>query len=133
MRYEFRTTADDDPDAVIEEISRVARDLEVEMRAEHEEARVEVSVVAQVPALDSRDDGPAYALAVELGGEASGDKVTYGTEAGQFANAGIDAVVCGPGDIAQAHAANEYVELAQIEACEQMVATLLERLTRKDG
>ena len=49
---------------------------------------------------------------------------------GQFADAGIDAVVCGPGDIAQAHAADEYIELDQIEACEQFVDALLTRLTR---
>ena len=41
------------------------------------------------------------------------------------ANAGIDAVVCGPGDIAQAHAADEYVGLDQIVACEQFVERLL--------
>ncbi len=131
VRYEFRTTAEDDPEAIINEITRQARALEVEMKAEHEEASVEVRIMAEVPALDSRDDGEAYRLAVELGGEASSDKVTYGTEAGQFANAGIDAVVCGPGDIAQAHAANEYVELDQIQACEQFIAALLQRLTRK--
>ena len=129
LRYEFRTVAEDNPEAVIEEITRRARELETAMRAEHGEASVEVRVLAQVPSLDSRADGPAYRLATELGGLASADKVTYGTEAGQFANAGIDAVVCGPGDIAQAHAADEYVELDQIEACERFVDALLARLT----
>ena len=89
--------------------------------------------MAQVPSLDSSPDGPAARLAVELGGTPSGDKVTYGTEAGQFANAGIDAVVCGPGDIAQAHAADEYIELDQIKACEQFIEALLARLTRSAG
>jgi len=133
VRYEFRTVAEDDPAAVIEEISAVARGLEAEMRTEHPSASVEVRVMAQVPSLDSSPDGPAARLAVELGGAASGDKVTYGTEAGQFANAGIDAVVCGPGDIAQAHAADEYIELDQVVACEQFIEALLARLTRTDG
>jgi acetylornithine deacetylase len=113
LRYEFGTVSDDDPAAVIAEISACAHDLEAEMRREHPEAFVEVNVMAQVPSLESRDDGPAYRMAAELGGTPSSDKVTFGTEAGQFANAGIDAVVCGPGDIAQAHAADEYVELDQ--------------------
>jgi hypothetical protein len=39
---------------------------------------------------------PAYRFAAEIGGSPSTDKVTYGTEAGQFAAAGIDAAVCGP-------------------------------------
>jgi acetylornithine deacetylase len=133
VRYEFRTVSQDDPQGVIDQITARARELEAQMQAEHAEAHVEVRVMAQVPSLDSRDDGPAYRLATELGGEPSADKVTYGTEAGQFANAGIDAVVCGPGDIAQAHAADEYVELAQIEACERLVDALVARLTRTDG
>ncbi|SDT29283.1 acetylornithine deacetylase [Friedmanniella luteola] len=133
VRYEFRTVAEDDPEAVIAEITAVARRLEAEMRAEHPSASVEVRVMAQVPSLDASPDGPAAQLAVELGGTASTDKVTYGTEAGQFAQAGIDAVVCGPGDIAQAHAADEYIELDQVVACEQFVDALLARLTRTDG
>ena len=129
VRYEFRTVSEDDPTAIIDQITARARELEAEMQAEHAEAFVEVNVMAQVPSLDSRDDGPAYRLAAELGGVPSADKVTYGTEAGQFADAGIDAVVCGPGDIAQAHAADEYVELDQIEACERYFDALIAQLT----
>jgi len=39
----------------------------------------------------------------------------YGTEAGQFIEAGIDAVVFGPGRVEQAHAADEFVEIAELE------------------
>ena len=42
--------------------------------------------------------------------------VSYGTEAGQFQDAGYSAVVCGPGDIAQAHQADEYLELSEFQA-----------------
>ena len=78
-----------------------------------------------VPSLESSADGEAYRLAVRLGGTRTAEKVTSGTEAGQFASAGIDAVVCGPGDIAQAHAADEYVELDQIVACEEHIGALM--------
>lgn len=125
LQYEFRTVADDEPAAVIDAITARVRDLEAEMRAEHPDAWVEVLVGPLVPSLDSREDGPAYRLAASLGGTVSADRVTYGTEAGQFADAGIDAVVCGPGDIAQAHAADEYVELDQIRACEDYVGALV--------
>jgi len=127
--YDFRTIAGDEPQGVIDQITAEARKLEAEMQAEQPEAWVEVNVGAQVPGLETSADGPAYTLAVDLGGTPSSDKVTYGTEAGQFANAGIDAVVCGPGDIAQAHAADEYVELEQIVACERFLQRLLTRLT----
>ncbi|MDN6299482.1 MAG: acetylornithine deacetylase, partial [Micrococcaceae bacterium] len=41
---------------------------------------------------------------------------------------GIETVVCGPGEIAVAHAANEYVELEQLAACEAFVDTLITEL-----
>jgi acetylornithine deacetylase len=62
----------------------------------------------------------------------STDKVTYGTEAGLFDAVGIPTVVCGPGDIAQAHSPDEFVELAQVEACEQFLTTLLDHLSVHD-
>lgn len=130
VKCDFRTIGGDDPAAIIAQITAHARELETQMRAENPAASVEVNVIAQVPSLESSPDGPAYALASDLGGTPSPDKVTYGTEAGQFANAGIDAVVCGPGDIAQAHAADEYIELDQIVACEQFIDALITRLTR---
>jgi acetylornithine deacetylase len=127
--YDFRTIAGDDPTAIIDQISAEARRLESQMQTEHAEAWVDVNVLAQVPSLDSSPDGAAYQLALELGGSPSPDKVTYGTEAGQFALAGIDAVVCGPGDIAQAHAADEYIELEQIGAAERFVHRLIAHLS----
>jgi acetylornithine deacetylase len=41
--------------------------------------------------------------------------VKYGTHASNFAHAGLPAVVLGPGDIAQAHRANEFLALDQLQ------------------
>jgi acetylornithine deacetylase len=43
-------------------------------------------------------------------------KVAYGTEAGYFSSAGVPTVVCGPGNIEQAHRPDEFVELAQLQS-----------------
>ena len=50
--------------------------------------------------------------------------VAFGTEAGLFQRAGIPTVVCGPGHIAQAHQADEYVSLAQLAAAERFLLAL---------
>lgn len=42
-------------------------------------------------------------------------KVSFCTEAGEYQNLGINSVVCGPGSIDQAHKANEFVSLEQLE------------------
>ncbi len=42
--------------------------------------------------------------------------VVYGTEAGIFRKTlGVPTVVCGPGDIAQAHQPNEFILASQID------------------
>jgi Acetylornithine deacetylase/Succinyl-diaminopimelate desuccinylase and related deacylases len=46
---------------------------------------------------------------------AIGNAVDFWTEASLFSAAGYNAFVCGPGDIAQAHSAGEFVELSQLQ------------------
>jgi acetylornithine deacetylase len=52
--------------------------------------------------------------------------VAFGTEAGLFKGIGIPTVVCGPGDIRQAHQADEYVSLEQLARCEAFLRGLAE-------
>lgn len=130
VHSEFRTIGAVNAQVTMAEYEAYARQLETEMQAEHESASVDFEVLAAVPGLDTPKDAAANSLGRELGGLPSDDKVTYGTEAGQFSGAGIEAVVCGPGDIAQAHTANEWIELDQLVACEQFVTRLIQQLSR---
>lgn len=76
---------------------------------------------------------PGHEL-VDLVKQASGanreGKVSYGTEAGIFQNSGIASIVCGPGDIAQAHKPDEWVALSQLEACDAFIRRIASRCTR---
>lgn len=58
-------------------------------------------------------------------------KVTYGTEAGQFQRAGVQSIICGPGDIAQAHSPNEWIELEQLSECERFFEAILDWASAK--
>ena len=53
--------------------------------------------------------------------------VAYGTEAGLFQQAGIPAVVCGPGSIDVAHKADEFVPLDQLDACAAFLRRVAQR------
>jgi len=54
--------------------------------------------------------------------------VSFGTEAGLFQEvAGVPTVVVGPGSIAQAHTADEWIDVAQLESCAGFVGRLIER------
>lgn len=81
-----------------------------------------------VPGLKPEADGAADALVRRLTGDNASEVVSYGTEAGQFQAEGYSCVICGPGDIAQAHQVNEYLEVAQFEACWDFMQRLVKDL-----
>ncbi|HHV21086.1 MAG TPA: acetylornithine deacetylase [Propionibacterium sp.] len=130
VHCEFRTIGSVNPQVTMAEYEAYARELEAQMQTEDASASVDFEVLAAVPGLDTPPDAAAISLGRELGGVPSDDKVTYGTEAGQFAGAGMEAIVCGPGDIAQAHAANEWIALDQLDSCADFIAQLITRLSR---
>ncbi|WP_309130708.1 acetylornithine deacetylase [Brevibacterium sp.] len=125
LRFEFRSLGDVDREALVERFRAEARRIESAMQAENEAARVDFHIEAAAPGLETPASADIVDLARRWGGIASDDKVTYGTEAGLFAEAGIPTVVCGPGDIAQAHAPDEFIELEQIAACESFLDSLI--------
>ncbi len=92
------------------------------------EAGVHLERFFRVPPLVPETLGAAEALVRALTGDNASGVVSYGTEAGQFQEAGYSAVVCGPGDIAQAHQPNEYLEVSQFEAGHGFMRRLLSAL-----
>ena len=129
--FELRHLPQDDPAALMAEFRQyLARELEPEMHSLDERAGFELRLLSEIPALDTRPEPELVPLVHELTGRSDVGKVSYGTEGSQFQRAGIPTVVCGPGSILQAHKPNEYIELAQVEACEKFLRALLERLTK---
>lgn len=128
VHFEFRALTTVDHEALVERFRAECRRIEAGMRERHPGASVTLTTTAAAPGVDTPADADIVALAAAWGGEPSDAKVTYGTEAGLFANAGIPTVVCGPGDIAQAHAPDEFIELEQIARCEAFVDRLVDGL-----
>ncbi|WP_353641820.1 acetylornithine deacetylase [Mesorhizobium sp. WSM2239] len=80
------------------------------------------------PALAPVEESGLVAVLAELTGEKLLTAVSYGTEAGLYQQAGIDAIICGPGEIGRAHRPNEYIELGELAACRKMIEDLGARL-----
>ena len=76
-------------------------------------------------------ENEARRIVMELTGKNDTGLVPFGTEAGIFQNLGMDVVVCGPGSIEQAHKADEFVSLAQLDQCITMLEKLAVRLVEK--
>jgi acetylornithine deacetylase len=98
------------------------------MRRVRPETGVAVEIVSDVPGLAPEADGEAERLSRRLTGDNATRVVAYGTEAGLFQGAGWSTVVCGPGDIAQAHQPDEYIEVAQLEAGEAFLRRVIAEL-----
>ncbi|MEO8523598.1 MAG: acetylornithine deacetylase [Caldimonas sp.] len=124
FNYEFRNLPGTDAADMQREVLAYAASLEPAMRAIAPEAGIRFETICAVPAFLARDDDVAVLLARRLAAVEETTLVAFGTEAGLFQKAGIPTVVCGPGHIAQAHQADEYVSLAQLAACERFLLAL---------
>jgi acetylornithine deacetylase len=88
-----------------------------DMQAIAPEAAIAIRRANQVPPFAADTASDIVALALKLAGENATSAVSYATEAGLFQAARIPSVVCGPGDIAQAHTADEWIAISEIERC----------------
>jgi acetylornithine deacetylase len=99
------------------------------MKQVTKEAAIETTSLNTTPAFVAGAGSEAVALALKLTDTAETHAVSYTTEAGLFEQAGCPSVVCGPGDIAQAHAADEFVSIEQLDACMEFLAKLAKELS----
>ena len=124
FNYEFRNLPGSDVTAMQGEVRAYAETLEPAMRAVAGDAGIRFETICEMPAFLAGADDPAVLLAQRLAASEATTLVAFGTEAGLFQRAGTPTVVCGPGHIAQAHQADEYVSLAQLAAAERFLLAL---------
>ncbi|WP_425219815.1 acetylornithine deacetylase [Ralstonia solanacearum] len=128
--FDFRYLPGTDPDLLFSQVEHYAREVLLpQMRAIASEADIGFAIKANTPGLSIAPSHELVALAQALAdsrGTPPG-KVDYGTEAGLFSRAGIPTVVCGPGNIEQAHKPNEYIALSQVAQCEAFMRRLAQR------
>lgn len=130
FHWEQRSLPHTDMDEAHDRLQRyVSEKVLPRMRRIHPEASVATRVLAAVPALVPDEGSPAEVLTKSLAGSNATEAVSYMTEAGLFQEAGIPVVVCGPGNIREAHKPNEFIELSQIAACESFVDKLIDRIS----
>ena len=127
---DIRTLPDEDPLEFFGALERYAReDLEPAMQRVHPDTGITFHIRSQVPAFHAREDESAVMLAKQLTGQNSTESVAYGAEAGQFQQAGLSVVMCGPGSIDQAHQPNEFISIDQFDQGVAFMRRLIEHLS----
>jgi acetylornithine deacetylase len=126
VTWEYRVLPDRDPQAILDTVARRTQSgILPKYRARAPEAAIVTELEAQYPGLVMDENSPAVRLALALTGANHVEAVAYGTEAGQFQRYGIPAAICGPGSIEQAHRADEFVALSELETCEAFLRKLI--------
>ncbi|MFC6742354.1 acetylornithine deacetylase [Methylobacterium tardum] len=127
VAFEYRAIGADDAGALAAAAIAYATDTLVPlMRAVDAACGVTVEPLIDYPGLDTDPEAPIVTLAKRLAGRNGHAKVSYGTEGGLFERlGGVPAVVIGPGSIARAHKADEYVTRDELDACAGFVRRLI--------
>lgn len=130
VEWEMRPVNDDDFRFAMTAIGDYAeRELLPAMRRGAPTADIVTEIIGEVAGLMPMQHNEAEALVRALTGDRQpAQLVSFGTEAGLFQKHGVSTVICGPGSIEQAHKPDEYLEIAQLDACLDMVERLYRRL-----
>jgi acetylornithine deacetylase len=133
--FEFRVIGGDDADALVQRVVDYARnELEPRMKAVDPATGFDIDVYAGFPGLDTGPDAQIVTLAKKIAGRNYHAKVAFGAEAGLFDTiAGIPSVIVGPGAISQAHQADEWVAISELEKCDAFVRRLIDQCKEGGG
>jgi acetylornithine deacetylase len=123
--FDIRYLPGVDPRAIVDALrAYVALEIEPAMKRIDPDAGFTFTLDPGCLAFDTAPGQAIVRRVLAITGDSALRKVGFGTEAGHFAEAGIPTVVCGPGDISEAHRANESLSIADVVACERFLDAL---------
>ena len=126
--FDLRCPPDFDPNEILAPFYEFADEKDAELKARFPECGVRVTKMTDVPGLAVDPDNAAEILLRALTGDNAVRAVAYATEAGQFHQAGMSSVICGPGSIDQAHKPNEFIARQQLEQGVDIFTKLVRQL-----
>lgn len=126
FEVEIRNLPGEDARSLFREIEDFAAcDLIPEMRRISQDAGIDFNLQSDIPALVPHEDGDLLRVALARTGANRPDVVSFATEAGLYQEAGMQVVVCGPGDIRDAHKPDEFVALDQLARCDAFLRAVI--------
>jgi acetylornithine deacetylase len=98
------------------------------MHAMHSDTGFDYQVLLDLAALSLPPEHALARAACESAGTPVGGKLSYCSEGALFQPVGIACLVCGPGDIAQLHQADEWIAESQLAACDAFIRRMVDRM-----
>tara|TARA_B110000305_G_C19454755_1_gene650201 strand:- start:437 stop:1594 length:1158 start_codon:yes stop_codon:yes gene_type:complete len=128
--WDVRVIPQDDVLHIVNEFRAFCDELELEKGKVFKDFKIRTTDEhPPVPALNTDESSPIVGLVKRITGNNEAATVSYASEAGQFAEGGYESVICGPGSIAQAHRANEYISIDQLQNGVEMIRNLVRELS----
>jgi len=125
--WDVRVIPQDDVEEIKADFDAFCRSQESELRKRFPDFKIETEAWhPPVSPLDTPEDLSIVGLIKEWSGNDQLDAVSYAAEAGFFSAAGFETVICGPGDIDQAHRANEFIAIDQLNQGRNMILKVIE-------
>lgn len=127
--WEFRFLPEEDGPAKIQKyMDHINKIALPEMRSRFPECDITNEVWAYLPPLKAEPGSDGESFAMKLAQRNASTVVAFGTEAGHFQGLDFPTVVCGPGDIAQAHKPDEYIAISELQACSRFMVRVMEAM-----
>lgn len=124
--WDVRCIPMDKAEDIIAEFEAYCRQRENELRDTFPQFEIHVEMYhPPVPPLDTNEHDEILGIVQNLTGNHAWETVAYAAEAGQFAEAGFQSIICGPGSIAQAHRKDEFISKDQLAKGVDMIYNLI--------
>ena len=128
--WDVRTIPGETPQQILEEFQLYCNEREAILRKVFPEFAIKTHPLhPAVPGLDTSEDSEVIHFIKEMSKVQELMTVSYAAEAGQFAEGGFESVICGPGDILQAHRADEFISKEQLEKGVDFIARIANYLS----
>lgn len=128
--FEFRNLPVDDTMEMFAGVEARAAELTAEMQKIQPDTGITFERISWFAGLGTEEDSEVVSLTKSFAQSNNTAKVSFGTEAGHYHHAGVPTIVCGPGDIEQAHKPDEFISLDQVARCEEFFGRLINWATR---
>lgn len=130
FKWDIRVIPQDDTLKIIQDFDKHCRNREAVLRETFPGFKIQNDQHhPPVPPLDTAEDDSIVAFIRDITTVKELGTVSYAAEAGQFAEGGFESIICGPGSIAQAHRADEYISKEQLALGVEMIQNLITKMS----